>query len=90
MCFIDECTVKSQQPKLRTWMRETRDIILPQASVSCSTTVYVCCSNIHGAMPYFMLGPSTNSRDFAKFLEEVRWARTDDMDKPAHLVLDGK
>lgn len=74
---------------MRTWMKETRDVVLPQASISCSTTVYVAISNIH-AGPYFMLGKSTNSADFRRFLEELRWARTDNMDASYYLVLDGK
>ena len=67
--FVDECSIQSQQGKLRTWMRNSRDLILPQASVSCSVTVYVAISNMHGGMPVFMLVSSTNSREFAKFLE---------------------
>ena len=27
--FVDECSIKSQQGKMRTWMKETRDVILP-------------------------------------------------------------
>ena len=70
-------------------MHQTREILQPQASVSCSITVYVCVSNIH-AGPHFMLGSSTNSRDFKRFLEEIRWARTDSMDRPYTLVLNPK
>ena len=75
--------------KMRTWMRKTRDVLLPQSSVSCSTTVYVGIGNIH-AGPHFMLGRSTNSTDFRRFLEELRWARTDNMDADYFLILDGK
>ena len=73
---------------MRTWMHHTRQIVQPQASVSCSTTIYVCVSNIH-AGPHFMVGSSTNSADFRRFLEEIRWSRTDSMDAPYTLVLDG-
>ena len=89
VAFVDECTIQSQQKKMKTWMHHTREILQPQASVSCTITIYVCISNIH-AGPHFMLGSSTNSRDFKRFLEEIRWARTDSMDAPYTLVLDGK
>ena len=36
-----------------------------------------------------MIGKSTNSADFRRFLEEIRWSRTDSMDDPYTLVLDG-
>ena len=71
-------------------MHNTRDIVLPQASVSCSTTVYVAVTNMHGGMPYFMLGSSTNSRDFRRFLEEMLWSRQDDMNSEFYLILDGE
>ena len=74
---------------MRTWMKETRDVILPQSSVSCSTTVYVAVGNVL-AGPHFMFGRSTNSIDFRRFLEELRWSRTDSMDADYYLVLDGK
>ena len=51
--------------------------------------MYVAISNIH-AGPYFMIGKSTNSADFRRFLEELRWARTDNMDASYYLVLDGE
>ena len=89
LIFVDECSIQSQQGKMRTWMQETRDVLLPQSSVSCSTTVYVGIGNIH-AGPHFMLGRSTNSADFRRFLEELRWARTDNMDADYFLILDGK
>ena len=74
---------------MRTWMTKSREIILPQASVSCSTTIYVAVSNIHNG-PVFMIANSTNSRDFKRFLEEVKWSRTDEMSSDFYLILDGK
>ena len=71
-------------------MRQTRELTLPQAAISCHVSVYVACSNMHGGMPIFMLGQSANSFEFVKFLEHVKWSRKDDFDKSFWLVLDGK
>ena len=37
-----------------------------------------------------MLGGSTNSSDFRRFLDEVQWARSDNMQGDFWLVIDGK
>ena len=29
MAFVDECSIKSQQGKMKTWMRNSRDLVLP-------------------------------------------------------------
>ena len=62
---------------------------MPQASVSCSTTVYVAVGNMLNG-PLFMLGNSTNSLLFKRFLEEVKWSRTDEPGKDFWLIIDGK
>ena len=90
ICFVDECTIQSQQGKQKTWMHKSRDLVLPQAAVSCHVSVYVACSNMHDGMPIFMLGQSTNSREFVKFLEQIKWSRKDNFDQSFWLVLDGK
>ena len=40
--------------------------------------------------PLFMLGNSTNSTLFKRFLEEVKWCRTDDPGNDFWLIIDGK
>ena len=68
-------------------MQKDRDIDLPQFQVSCSLTIYVCCSRAH-AKPIFYIGRSTNAEDFATFLRLVVETRIN-KDKKLWVVLDG-
>ena len=86
--FVGESTVHSQQPKLRTWMKNSRDIILLQTSISCTRIIYVYCSNIiTGRISCWALN---HQQVLRKVLEELRWAQLDDIDRSDQIVLDGK
>lgn len=71
-------------------MHETHDITLPQFETQVSLTIYVAVSNVLKS-PLTMVGESTNSTDFKKFLRLILDKRTDKLSgKPLHLVMDGK
>ena len=85
--YVDEVCLQARATKMRTWMKGTHDLLLPQVSVSIpSVTVYVGVLNV---APHFlfMVGNSTNSAEFASFLRGILSHRRASR-KPLWLVMD--